>query len=321
MLRKYIYWLVIILVGWYLGRHFAELRHVVTVMSHGTWYWLLAAGALQVAHYGFHALNLQESFALFKIKGRYREYFGLALSSLAVNVVAPSLNISGVAYIVDEMRRRKHSGAAALVATMLTILIDGTVFVSFAVVAVLVLVLRQRASSGILLGVGALATVLLSVCLVLAYFWDRPHRVSAALQLFGKERAKRWGEEWHMLVSTPMDVRQLWRPFAAEYAAHTCNFATQLCVFLAFGVHLSGFTPIITYVVGVLFVVLSPTPMGIGFAEGGMVAVMIRQGVAHPTAIAIALSVRGLSFWVPFLIGTIFLYERKKDDLYASRSK
>ena len=230
MLRKYIYWLVIILVGWYLGRHFAELRHVVTVMSHGTWYWLLAAGALQVAHYGFHALNLQESFALFKIKGRYREYFGLALSSLAVNVVAPSLNISGVAYIVDEMRRRKHSGAAALVATMLTILIDGTVFVSFAVVAVLVLVLRQRASSGILLGVGALATVLLSVCLVLAYFWDRPHRVSAALQLFGKERAKRWGEEWHMLVSTPMDVRQLWRPFAAEYAAHTCNFATQLCV-------------------------------------------------------------------------------------------
>jgi phosphatidylglycerol lysyltransferase len=61
--------------------------------------------------------------------------------------------------------------------------------------------------------------------------------------------------------------------------------------------------------IGVLFWIVAITPQGIGVVEGTMALVLISLGVPAEKSTVIALSFRGLAFWLPLLIG--FLLARR----------
>jgi uncharacterized protein (TIRG00374 family) len=80
-----------------------------------------------------------------------------------------------------------------------------------------------------------------------------------------------------------------------------------LLVFLAFKIPLSIGTIIACFSIGYLFVIISPTPAGIGVVEGALTLALTSMYISLEDAAVITLSYRGITFWIPLLFGMISL--------------
>ena len=308
MIRRIIYLIFTGLLIWYFGVHWHELVDVWNDIMHGKWYWVAAALLCQIAHYSCHTLAIRRSFGALNIQRGKREVLLVSLAALAVNVAAPSLNVSGMAFLVDDAQRRGYPTAGSLLAAGVSVLCDGVVFILFAVIVAFALFIRGGLGHAYLAALIILMALVAFFILLIIFFWRKPHAVRPWLSVFGKKKADEWAGEW--LAVTQLSVSfDLIRPvLLCEMAAHFFNFSSLIFSFAAFGIPALGLRPAIAYTVGVLFVILAPTPMGIGFAESGMTVAMVGQGVPLAAASAITLLYRGLAFWIPFVIGAVILH-------------
>ena len=104
---------------------------------------------------------------------------------------------------------------------------------------------------------------------------------------------------------------QLARTLALSLVAYIVDLSSLYTLFLAFhkaiglGVLVAGFA------IGILFWIISITPQGIGVVEGAMALVYASLGVPAARATTVTLAFRGLTFWLPLVIG-FFLLRRVK---------
>ena len=76
-----------------------------------------------------------------------------------------------------------------------------------------------------------------------------------------------------------------------------------ICAFLSFEVTFSPGTIIAGFSIAYLFLIVSPTPSGIGIVEGLMPIALTSLNVNWSQAVVITLTYRTVTFWVPFGIG------------------
>ena len=72
-------------------------------------------------------------------------------------------------------------------------------------------------------------------------------------------------------------------------------------VFLAFQVPFSAGTIIGGFAITYLFLIVSPTPSGIGIIEGIMPLALSSLRVPWSQAVIITLAYRGITFWIPWV--------------------
>jgi uncharacterized protein (TIRG00374 family) len=77
--------------------------------------------------------------------------------------------------------------------------------------------------------------------------------------------------------------------------------------FIEFQIGWSIGTLVASYTLAYLFLVVSPTPSGIGIVEGILPLAMVGLGIPLGEAIIVTLSYRAVTFWIPFLLGGISL--------------
>jgi len=76
-----------------------------------------------------------------------------------------------------------------------------------------------------------------------------------------------------------------------------------MCSFLAFEVPFSAGTIIAGFSIAYLFLIVSPTPSGIGIVEGIMPVALSSLNVNWSQAVVITLIYRAVTFWVPLGVG------------------
>ena len=76
----------------------------------------------------------------------------------------------------------------------------------------------------------------------------------------------------------------------------------------------------IGYGVGTLAWMASPIPAGVGVVEGAMALAFTSLGIAPTRAAVIAITYRGISFWLPFLIG-LFCLQKQNNDIKTNRNQ
>jgi uncharacterized protein (TIRG00374 family) len=74
-------------------------------------------------------------------------------------------------------------------------------------------------------------------------------------------------------------------------------------MFLAFQVPVSAGTLVAGFSIGYLFLIVSPTPAGIGVVEGALALALNSLQVPLEEAAVIALAYRGITFWIPLVAG------------------
>jgi uncharacterized protein (TIRG00374 family) len=78
-------------------------------------------------------------------------------------------------------------------------------------------------------------------------------------------------------------------------------------VFLAFNVPISIGTIIAGFSIGYLFLIVSPTPAGIGIVEGTLTLALSSMYIPLGIAAIITLAYRGITFWLPLVAGMLSL--------------
>jgi len=322
---RWIIWLSVVVFLWIVLTRLTEIEHLVATLAGGDWLWVFVAAELQVLYYGVRAGLYQVAFSGVGVKSHIAELFPVTLSSLFLNVTAPTGGASGAALFVDYARRRGQSGPRAAVGTFIVLTADFIAFTFFlaAGMAYLFLVHDLKAYQitatilllALTLGLSALMALGLlaprRLRRVLKWMMQGVNRLATFLKRtkpISDQRLRHISHEFadaaQALAAHP---RSLARILAVALAGHLVDLLSLAALFRAFQQPASLGVIVAGYAMGILFWIVSITPQGIGVVEGTMTLVFTSLGMSGERAAVIALSFRGLTFWLPFLAGFLLL--------------
>lgn len=272
--------------------------------------WLWNVGLTYKAIY--HLLGIEES--------RNRLTLVAAASNF-VNIVAPTAGMGGIAIFANDARRRGHPPGKATLAGALFLLFDQAAFLIILSLGWIVLIRRNDLTSGEIFA----SLILLAMALIFAfllYLGYRSadalgnvlariaHAINHILRLFlhrdylNEERAHAFAAEIaEGLADLPERPQQLIVPLLHGLANKALLVGILLCSFLAFDVPFSAGTIIGGWAIGYLFLVVSPTPNGIGIVEGLMPLTLTSLRVPYEAAVVVTLAYRAITFWALLAVG------------------
>ena len=327
MKLRWLLWVLAIAFVWLVVTRYAELEQLYAILAQGRWQWVLAAALLQVGYYVAYTAVHQSAFATVEVESRLKNLLPIVFASLFLNVAAPTAGASGTALFVEDALRRKQSGirtAAGILLVYIAMFCAFTVVLAvgmtvlflyhdlhaYQVVAALLLLLALAGMTGVLLlglwSVSLLRRILGIVQDAVNAIARRIRRPDFLAADWAEQNTLQFVEAAHEVAAHP---RRLLRTVGLALAAHWVNLLCLYAVFLAFDHQVEPGVLVAGYSMAILFLIVSPTPQGIGVVEGVMALVFTSLHVPGTQATVIALAFRGLSFWLPFSLG-FFLIER-----------
>ncbi len=325
MKRRWLYYTLLLVFVIVVISRFTEAQRLVRVLSRGRPQWVAAALVFQCVYYLIFTSVFQSALWTVEVSGKLREYVPVWFTSVFLNITAPSAGMTGAAVFIDDAARRGQSPARAAAGTILVLVADYSAFalvmISGMVVlfttsnlhayeviaAVILLVFILSLSSVLLLGLwhpATLGRLLGWVQRTLTRLAARFHRHSFLPDEWAVENAAEFSQAAASIKEHP---ERLARTYGLAMAAHLAELTTLFMLFRAFRTVMHPGVLVAGYSVGILFWLVAITPSGIGVVEGVMTLVLSSLGVPVEDATLIALSFRGLTFWLPLTIGFILL--------------
>jgi len=105
------------------------------------------------------------------------------------------------------------------------------------------------------------------------------------------------------LSALPENPRSMLYPVLLALVNKTLLMGVLICAFLSFGVPFSAGTIIAGFAIAYLFLIISPTPSGIGVVEGIMALALSSLRVDYSQAVVITITYRAVTFWLPLGVG------------------
>lgn len=330
MNRKWILGVLTVAFLWLVVSRYSQIEALQRTLAGGRMRWIFAAAVIQVLYYVIYSISYQAALSAVDVHSRLQDLLPLTFGAMFINVAAPSGGAAGAALFVDDLRRRGESPARAAVGIFLQL-----VAVFFAVAIILIpglyylfaqndLQTYEIVAAAILF----IATFGMSGALLLGLWYPQVlHRILHRLQrmlngVFGLLRiSTQLAEDWAernaaefsaAAAAAAAHPTRVARAVGVALAAHIVNVICLYTLFLAFNQPVGPGVLISGYAMGILFLIVSVTPMGIGIVEGVMTLVFTSLNVSTEAAAAIALSFRGLSFWLPLGLGFLLLHRLQK---------
>jgi uncharacterized protein (TIRG00374 family) len=231
--------------------------------------------------------------------------------------------MAGWAVMLSRARQKGYSQTGVVVSGFLFVLLDYFSFLGFLAVGLLVLFEQQEletaelAASAFLLAlaIGLFTFIYLGIRsadkLRRAFAWIA--RLSSRLlfpfihreilsEASAVSLADEAANELRILRRNP---KSMLLPAALTLWTKGLLVAVMFLMFLSFNVPFSFGAVIASFSIGYLFMIVSPTPSGIGVIEGTLPLVLSSLHVPIGAAAVVALSYRGITFWLPLLFGML----------------
>ena len=322
-MRKLIVILIIFLAASFFYLSFGEIQSIVKTLQQGNFWFVLLAIFIQCGWFfvtGFTYLTL------YRILGMDETVFKITLMSAAanfVNVIAPSAGMGGMAVFISEANRNKQPTGKVTVVSVLFIFIDYVAFLIVLAGGLIILSRRNNlgpseiaastvmfaiaATLGFLLYLGSRsATALGNVLAWMARLVNRVVKPFIHRDYLSEKRAHEFSHEMATdLKSLPERYRSLIKPLLYAFTAKVLMMSVLMSSFLSFQVPFTFGTIIGGFCISYLFLIVSPTPSGIGIVEGIMPLALASLRVPWSQAVIITLAYRGITFWIPLGVGAV----------------
>jgi glycosyltransferase 2 family protein len=324
-MRRVIPALILLLALYLVLSRFTEVEQIVDTLKHSNPLWIGLAVIVQAVWTLATTSIHRYTYRLLDMDLTEKQLLPVVVASNFINIVAPSGGVGGVAIFVNDARYRGLSAPRVGLAGVLYVLFEYFSFLCILAVGLAVL-FRRNHLTGVELGATA---VLLLITLVMAGLlvlgasrpaaFERVLRWSARTvnrlvrpilrrEYLSETRAHEFALETSLsLQALRAHPREYVWPAAASLAARILHLVILALTFLAFDVPFSVGTLIAGYSIGHLFVIVSPTPAGLGVVEGVMTLALTTLGVTLGAATVITLAFRALTFWLPFFYGFLAL--------------
>jgi len=322
-MRKFIIVLVLFLGAAFVYLSFGELESIARTLQHGNIWFLLLAVLIQFAWFLMAGLVFRSLYHVLGMQERLYRLSLLIASANFINIVAPTAGVGGVAVFISHAGRNGQSVGKVTVASMLYVFLDYLAFLVVLTLGLIVLFRRNdldpteiaasavmfsiAAGFGFLLYLGsrsasalgnALAGMARLINRVVDLFIHRAYLSEARAHEFANEMADD-------LKSLPERVNNLLVPLLYSLTCKALLMGVLVSAFLAFQVPFSAGTIIGGFAIAYLFLIISPTPAGVGIIEGIMPLALSSLRVPWSEAVVITLAYRGVPFWLPLGYGAI----------------
>lgn len=320
---------VFIFFGYFISKNISVILYTFnTTLTHLTSYVLIAA-ALSAFSYILIGFSYRSIFKIVGIKRGVIESLWLMISSITLNVLFPSGGLASIAVFAEDADEHGDSKPAEVSGGVLCLMADYT--------AISIILLASNLylfSTDSLHWASFVPSIVFWVLTLLLYvlFWLSTKKRSfitvkiTALFLWlarlikriskKKIKAEEFAEKFisefaNANKSISNDKSDWYKSIGIFLFSHIARIAVLYLIFSSFGVEILWRNILVGYAIGVTILVLSPTPMGIGFVEGAMGLAYVNLGLSGSVATATVLIYRALVFWVPFFVGFLFLQSKR----------
>jgi len=300
---------------------FGELENILATLRQAHLRYLLVALILEILWMVNVGLTYQSIYRLLGIEESRGRLTLVAAASTFVNIVAPTAGMSGIAVFANDARRRGYPPGKATLAGALFLIFDLTAFLCVLALGWIVLLRRNDLNAGEI----SASLLLLAVAGVFAFLLYLGYRSADALgnalariahlvnriarpflhhDYLSEERAHAFATEIAEGLSGLTErPRQLLVPLLHAFLNKALLIGILLCSFLSFDVPFSAGTIVAGWAIGYLFLIVSPTPNGIGIVEGILPLTLASLRVPYEAAVVVTLVYRAVTFWITLAVG------------------
>jgi len=320
-MKKFIVFLILFFGAGLVYLSFGELASIVETLQRGNPWFTLLAILFQLSWFavtGFTYLSLYRTLGMDETLPK------MALMTAAANFVStvmPSAGMGGIAVFINNANRNGQSTGRVTIVSMLFVFFDYLAFLCVLALGLIVLFRRNDLDAseitasliilavamglGFLLYLGSQSAAALGRALAgMARLVNRVTKPFLHRQYLSEMRAHEFAREMAQdLKSLPPKWDSLILPFLLALAGKTLLMGILAASFLTFAVPLSAGVIIGGFSIAYLFLIVSPTPSGIGIVEGVMPLALTSLNVPWSEAVIITLAYRGITFWLPLGIG------------------
>jgi uncharacterized protein (TIRG00374 family) len=301
----------------------SEIENILQTLQRANLWYLALALLIQAVWFIFLGWDFHSIYGLLGLKESLRRLTMIATAGSFVNIVTASAGVGAVAMFISEGRRQSLPPGKVTVASALYLVIDEAAFLCVLAVGLFVLIRRHDLGAGEIMA----ALILLVVASVWTFLLYLGYRSAEALgetlakiaglinrivrpiihrEYLSEARAHSFAREIAEGVgSLPEKYRSLIQPFLLSLASKVLLMAVLICSFLSFGEPFTLGTIVAGFAIAYLFLIVSPTPSGIGIVEGVMAIALVSLRVNISHAVIITLAYRAVTFWLPLIVGAL----------------
>jgi phosphatidylglycerol lysyltransferase len=321
MKKRWILLVLTVLFLWAVVSRFTELEQLKNTLQQGQWMLIFAALASQAIYFTVFTASYQAAFATLDIDTRTRDLIPVTLGSLFVNMVVPAGIAGGTALFAQDLARRGKPATRTATGILLQLIADFSSFTCILVPGLIYLFFEHDLKAYeigaaiilLLVTIGLSAILLLGIWKpdwlhrVFNFFQQTANRLTSRVRrspFFAEDWAQKNAEEFnHAARAVTGHPSQLIRTIGVAFLAHLLDITTLYILFRAFNQPVGLGTLVAGYAMGILFWIVSITPQGIGVVEGVMALTFTSLGISGAVATTVVLAFRGLTFWIPMLLG------------------
>jgi len=298
---SYIFTLFFVGLGlWFIQHERAELQQVRHLVLTSKWDWITFGIILSIAYVFVHGMMYKASFAAVGSKVGLIDATLLYMKRNFISVFLPAGGVSSLAFFSGNIEEKGVSrsqvnfassiygfvGILSVVVIAIPVFIyaifEGSIgagewvglIAVFVLIGAIYLLYRSIANAGKLYQL--LVKYLPAVELFLAEFRENKIERNSFIQTF----------LWSMLIEI-IGIVHIYIAMVALSIQPSLVVAT------------------VSYVVGVVFLIISPFLRGLGAVEASMTFMLIRMGYTEAAAVSITFLYRFMEFWVPMLLGAL----------------
>ncbi len=302
-----------------------ELENTIETLRRANLWFLILALLLLVVWMTNTGLTYRSIYHLLGMEEESGRMTLAAAASIFVNIVTPTAGMGGIAVFINDARQRGHPSGKVTLAGALFILFDQAAFLVILALGLLVLIRRNHLNAGEIVASLLLFTVASIFAFLLylgyrsadelgnmlargAHFLNRIVRLFIRRDYFSEARAHAFaGELAEGLADLRQHPRKMIPPFLHALLNKTLLTVLLLVLFLAFDIPFSAGTIIAGFAISYLFMIVSPTPSGIGVVEGVMPLTLASLRVPWEAAVVLTLAFRAVTLWLPLGVGAMAL--------------
>ncbi|NTU74395.1 flippase-like domain-containing protein [Candidatus Roizmanbacteria bacterium] len=300
-----------------------ELKNTWRTLKHGDIRFILLAILLLIFWTLNEAAGYRSLYQLMDVKEKFKHLVLLSSASSFINVVAPSGGFGGVAVFVDDAGKRGNPRGLAAAVGALYLFLEYSAFMIILGMGWVVFIRRNDLKPGEITASFIMLGIVVSMG-ILIYIGSHSneklgrilgwlaHRINQILwiflhrEYFHEIAAHEFGVE----VADGLSIlrtkhRGIVIPFLFALNSKFLQTLILGMTFLAFDVPFSIGTIVAGFASAYLFLIVSPTPYGIGIVETLLPLALTSLSVAWEDSVIITLMYRGITFWIPLVVGGI----------------
>lgn len=321
--------ILVVFFAYYIDKNIVFIKSTFnTTFSNLTQFFFIAVVLILFSFY-FKTKAIQLVFKMNGLVRRIWDLYKINLAGMAVNVIIPTAGLSSMMIYAEDAQKKGESRATTVNSVLVTIIAEYTSISLFLIISLVYLYVTRNFIPHVLVP----AIIFLAITMLAYLFAFFAGRESKRLEKFIKASVRLIEKPLEFILKKDIkvnsSVEKVYHHFKEVnkaiindpkdwaltifYSAmqHVLALSALYIIFISLGFEPTIRALLAGYSVGVMFIIVSPTPSGIGFVEGGMYLVFTTLGVPGPIATTATLIYRTLTFWLPLFFGFL-IYQRRK---------